>query len=170
MEGAPMNVMPDIANATANAVPVEKLDVEIRPSSMCDNCGQPFEPRSGSGGKPQRFCSTGCRQAHHADKANVANVGQRGEAQTTLPVVVPQPEPESALAEPVEDFSWRDDDSVVLPQQEATAVYVNRDNDLVIRQQRWPEDDVFIYIQNANVMTFIDKLCDVAGIPSVGKP
>jgi hypothetical protein len=58
---------------------------------------------------------------------------------------------------------------VVLPQQEATAVYVNRDNDVVIRQRRWPEDDVFIYIQNANVMTFIDKLCDVAGIPSFGK-
>jgi hypothetical protein len=42
---------------------------------------------------------------------------------------------------------------------------------LVIRQERaWnQEDDPFIFIAPQNIMSFIDSLCDIAGIPSVGK-
>jgi hypothetical protein len=60
-----------------------------------------------------------------------------------------------------------------LPPQDAIAVYSNDSGDLVIRQKAdWPhsEDDTIIVIAAQNVMTFIDRLCDEAGIPSLGGP
>jgi hypothetical protein len=59
---------------------------------------------------------------------------------------------------------------VILPEQPATAVYFNPRGELVIRQKRWPDDDSFIYIAPDFVSEFIDKLCDIIGIPSVGGP
>ena len=51
------------------------LDTTQRPSaasgdllghqSKCDQCGNPFEPRSKSGGKSKRFCSPKCRPGRH---------------------------------------------------------------------------------------------------------
>jgi hypothetical protein len=53
---------------------------------LCDQCGKQFEPRSKSGGKPQRFCSPECRGAFHTQPQR----GQRSptcDATTTLPAV-----------------------------------------------------------------------------------
>jgi len=51
------------------------------------------------------------------------------------------------------------------------AVYWNTRGDLVIRQERdWSEnDDPFLVIGRDNVDAFLDRLCDVVGIPSAGK-
>lgn len=84
---------------------------------------------------------------------------------------------ERVLAEPpavddADDFQW-DDDSVVLHDQPATAIYFNKFGGLVIRQEaRWPsdEDDPYVVIAPNNVAAFIDKITDVVGIPSVGGP
>jgi hypothetical protein len=138
------------------------------PSKVCEQCGQQFEPRSGSGGKPQKFCSTECRSAFHAE-------AQRSQRSPTLdaPVtssVAVEPQEKAAPEATVSDFDWASDhDSVVLPQQLLTACYFNPNGELVIRQRRWPDDDQFIFIAPESIDTFIDKLTDIVGIPSVGR-
>jgi hypothetical protein len=66
-----------------------------------------------------------------------------------------------------EHFNWYSDDSVLLEKQLRTAVYLNQHDDLVIRQEAdYRDNEVFIFIARQNIMEFIDKLCDIAGIPS----
>lgn len=82
-------------------------------------------------------------------------------------VTLLKPEAEADL----NDFDWLTDKSVIVPEQQAIAVYRNPKGELVIRQMRaWcDEEDRFIVIHDGNVETFLDKLCDVIGIPSAGK-
>lgn len=70
------------------------------------------------------------------------------------------------------EFDWLKDESIMVPEQQAIAAYYNRKGELVIRQERsWCDDeDSFIVIHGGNVHAFLDKLCDVIGIPSVGGP
>jgi hypothetical protein len=140
----------------------------------CEQCGKPFTPRTGSGGKPQRFCSPECRMAFHAE--NKPQRSQRGptcDDAANLPSVIARPAPESARAPTPEDsdFDWRTDDSVILRQQPATAIYYNREGSLVIRQEReWDRyEDTYIFIAPQNIDSFLEKLCDMAGIPSAGR-
>jgi hypothetical protein len=62
--------------------------------------------------------------------------------------------------------------TVVLQEQPQTAVYFNSTGGLVIRQRAaWDqEDDTFVLIAPQSIAEFIDKLTDVAGVPSVGGP
>jgi hypothetical protein len=70
----------------------------------------------------------------------------------------------SAGLPPVErdfdDFDWGSDDSIVLHEQRATAVYQNRFGGLVIRQEKtWDEEhDPFIVIGAENAVTFMEAL------------
>ncbi len=72
---------------------------------------------------------------------------------------------------PPPEFDWSDSENVVLHDQPETAVYFNPKGALVIRQRAdWNEEnDPFVYICPNNIAEFIDKLCDVVGIPSVGR-
>lgn len=82
--------------------------------------------------------------------------------------MAPASEP-PANADGIDDreFDWADNaDAIVLPEQSATAIYFNDDGGLVIRQQRWPDDDSYIVITKPNISEFLDKLTDVCGIPS----
>lgn len=65
----------------------------------CDQCGEPFEPRSKSGGKPQRFCSPECRAAFHT--------GQRSPtcSAPSLPTAVEESQPKDQPADAAEDDS-----------------------------------------------------------------
>jgi hypothetical protein len=69
-----------------------------------------------------------------------------------------------------QDFDWSGDE-VVLCEQRKTAVYWNKDGDLVIRQERtWDEnDDPFMVIAASNVQEFLDAICDRLGIGGVGR-
>jgi hypothetical protein len=89
-----------------------------------------------------------------------------------LPAVIdpPAPKPSADAPEANSDFDWNDTESVVLHEQPATACYFNEDGDLVIRQRCWPGDDVLVVIAPDQIDTFIDKLADIIGIPSAGKP
>ena len=90
-----------------------------------------------------------------------------------MPAVIPQPKPENAPADSpgAKDFNWNTNDaSIILREQPATAVYFNKEGSLVIRQHRWPDDDAFIYIADASINDFLDKLTDICGVPSMGKP
>ena len=73
-------------------------------------------------------------------------------------------------SDPANDFDWYKDNSIVLEEQPATAVYTNNRNAIVIRQRApYPDEDMFVFIGPHNLMTLIDRLCDMAGIPSAGK-
>jgi hypothetical protein len=141
-------------------------------ATSCDQCGGLFKPRSGSGGKPQRFCSRECRTAFHSEGQRPQR-GPTSDAQTVAPrVAAPEP-PKPALTDDWRDFDWRDDDSIILRAQNAIAIYINGQGALVIRrQQDWPneDEDTIIVISPDNIMPFVDRLTDIVGIPSVGGP
>jgi hypothetical protein len=91
---------------------------------------------------------------------------------TLLPAVIDPPEPKAPANAPEAnlDFDWGDVDGETLAEQHETAIYWNPKGDLVIRQRSWLDDDSLIFISRTNVDEFLDKLCDVVGIPSFGKP
>ena len=70
-----------------------------------------------------------------------------------------------------DDFgSWRTNPNVVVKSQQAIAIYFNNDGDLVIRQERdWCNDeDLVVWISESFQQAFLDKLCDVMGVPTLG--
>jgi hypothetical protein len=142
---------------------------ENQNSKICERCGEAFVPRLKSGGSPQRFCSQDCRLAFHSKPQR----GQRSPACSALPAVIDPLEPKSPSDAPGanSDFDWNNDtECVVLAEQRQTAVYWNPSGDLVIRQRAWPDEDPYVVISKSSLDEFIDKLCDVAGVPSVGTP
>jgi len=151
--------------------PAQSADVPLESGTLpiCEHCGLSFTRRS-SGGKLQLFCGPDCRRAFH-DKPQRDNVHV---APGGLPAVVdPQPPKSSVSApEPSAGFDWVDDDSIILRHQPAVAVYIGQNGHLVIRQERqWDEDgDTIICIAPESIDTFIDKITDVVGVPSIGKP
>ena len=101
------------------------------------------------------------------------HAAQRNPACTTLPAIIDPPleEPSTRAPEDESKFDWSDDDCVVLQDQARTAVYLGQSGHLVIRQERqWDQDDdTYVLIAPHNIADFIDRLTDIAGIPSVGK-
>lgn len=80
-----------------------------------------------------------------------------------------------SLASPPDDddaarFNWNDDESIVLEEQPRTAIYENPNGDIVIRQYAWPDDDDTVIVCRSNLMKFVDRLTEVAGVPSFGGP
>jgi hypothetical protein len=70
-------------------------------------------------------------------------------------------------------FDWTEDaKDVVTPTQYAIAVYENPRRQIVIRQEApWPDDeDPIVVVDRANLQPLIDRLCDIAGIASIGRP
>jgi len=61
-----------------------------------------------------------------------------------------------------ERYDWTSENpSVVIQRQDAVAVYLNPDNDIVIRRQAdWPDedDDAFVVIPRAAARRFIEAL------------
>jgi hypothetical protein len=130
----------------------------------CEQCDEPLPAKDRQHGSPQRFCGTKCRKAFH--KASPKSETHR----TNPPAVVDKPR-EDSRAFDEECFDWLGDD-VVLDEQPAVAIYFNPKDALVIRQQAqdpFDPDDPFIYIAKRNIDEFIDKLCDIVGIPRAGK-
>jgi hypothetical protein len=154
---------------------------DLDSGSICEQCREQFTPRAGSCGKPQRFCSSECRQRWHTANPNVAQRGGPHVGGDDLTLAKPSLEENltsgfragSTAPSPDPDrFDWINDDSVVPTEQPATAIYRNRENSIVIRQQAaWDrEEDSFVVITTQNVMAFVDQLCDLAGIAEFGGP
>jgi hypothetical protein len=57
-------------------------------------------------------------------------------------------------------FDWAHDDSVVIREQPATAVYTNTSGDIVIRQAnaQGDDDDAFIFLRPENVQALVDTM------------
>jgi hypothetical protein len=60
--------------------------------------------------------------------------------------------------------------TVLCAQQDEVRIAFNDDGDAILTQRNWPEEDSVIIISRENLDTFLDKLCDVLGIPSFGGP
>jgi hypothetical protein len=156
----------------------------------CEHCQQPFQPRSSnSGGLPQRFCSSTCRKASNNSKRRsqrLTDVGLNSNenfehlnrsttphCETLLQLTNNSPTTHEALAPKDDDrFDWTHDGTAMLEEQRQVAIYIGERGHLVIRQRAdWPteRDDTVILISPQNVIEFVDKLTDVAGIPSLGR-
>lgn len=63
-----------------------------------------------------------------------------------------------------DDFNWHDDDSIILREQRAVAVYRNKGRDLVIRQQAcWNDDeDAYVCVTPENEISFLEALAKKA--------
>jgi hypothetical protein len=171
------------------------LDLSEKPTTRCEQCGNDFTPRNGSGGRRQRFCSEKCKTAFHNSQRVNVSTPHLGESAPTakkqtrihgplaagnvldgtlppedFPANYPFDPPAPSKIDRPSDFDWLKIESV-LHEQRQTAIYWNADGDLVIRQRAdWDEEnDPFICICENNVGAFIDKLTDFIGIPSVGK-
>jgi hypothetical protein len=55
-------------------------------------------------------------------------------------------------------FDWCNDESVIIPEQPETALYWNPQDQLVIRQRKWPDEDSFVFFSRAHVRQVIDAL------------
>jgi hypothetical protein len=62
------------------------------------------------------------------------------------------------------EFSWRDDATVVLQEQPATAVYVNPSGNIVIRQNgdSMQEYHQFVFVRPENVPSLVDAILGAA--------
>jgi hypothetical protein len=131
---------------------------------LCERCNKPFTARSGSGGKPQRFCSSECRTASHTDsQRSQRQDDQQNVGKTSALVTLGTPLEQDTTEE---DFDWSGE-NVVIRKQPATAIYFNPNGALVIRQQAdYPDDDPFVYISADHIEAFLDKLTDVYGVMS----
>ena len=89
------------------------------------------------------------------------------EGATTQLELIPEPLPEP----PDDNFSPGNPD-LLIPCQPATKVYINRYNQIVICQDRTLDQDdepACCYFNPESLMTLIDRLSDLAGIPEAGK-
>ena len=150
-------------------------------SPTCEQCGKAFAKRQASGGSPQRFCSTECRTAFHSVNRSVPQRSPACDA-ATEPPATPIADPVKVATEACEaqiaallekeredQFDWFEED-LVLEEQRPVAVYFNKRNHLVIRQEgKYDDEDAYIHIAPQNIAAFISKLCDVAGIPKAGR-
>jgi hypothetical protein len=128
---------------------------------ICSNCGSVFTPRKRS----QKYCTPKCR----------LKAFRGSEAESVSSCVSPAPCVSSKLPcvpkNETQDFDWSEaDDCIVLHHQPKTAIYRNPDNSIVIRQYNWPDEDSFVVITESNIDGFLDKLTEVCGIPSCGRP
>lgn len=85
-----------------------------------------------------------------------------------LPPVEPAALP-ATDAEPDADGETGGEWLLLVPQQSEIAMRLNRDGSASIRQREWPDDDPTIEIQKENLQQFLDGVCDVLGVPSLGR-
>jgi hypothetical protein len=172
---------PHVRDMSGTSDDIEVIDLPahypLDGNAECRNCHREFTPRRGTGGRPQVYCSAECRRDADAErKANAPIREQRAPQRAERPA----PEPlrnEFALVAPEragngDAFDWIDNSAdVVLPEQSAVAVYENARGEIVIRQEKsWCEDhDHIVVVRPENLMTLIDKLCDLAGVGNAGR-
>jgi hypothetical protein len=47
---------------------------------------------------------------------------------------------------------------ILIGEQKQIVAFFNKNNDLVLRQSNYPEDDVYIFINKHNIKAFLEKL------------
>ena len=132
---------------------------------LCDQCGEPFEPRTGNGGKPQRFCNSECRIAFH-------NEPQRGQRSPTciapsLPAPLEEPKPKDASAATGEDDSA--DYCWAVPSQTRIECSQTNDDEIEIEQISPVHEDenIRIDVARSNAVRLARCILWAAGFKSV---
>ena len=64
------------------------------------------------------------------------------------------------------DFDWTDVEHIVVREQAAVAVYVNNAGDVVLRQQTWPSEDMYVVFASLHVPALIDAILVAANLPA----
>jgi hypothetical protein len=146
------------------------LDTTARPSAAiadadlldhqakCGQCGKPFEPRSKSGGKPQRFCSSECRFEFHAQRGQHSPTCS---AITALPAVTEPPEKDAPAAS--EDYCW------VVPFQPRIECSLTNDDEIEIEQISpiHEDENIRIDVARSNAVRLARCILWAAGFKSV---
>lgn len=125
----------------------------------CQYCGKLFWPRTRSGGKPQKFCSTECRRAADAErKANAEPAAQRDDQREENPAPDTPEISDASAPEPEPLATW---DGGIPRQLEITIKSIKSQsalgNDVEIAQEGnygWDECDKIV-VASQNVL----KLC-----------
>jgi hypothetical protein len=174
--------MDTYSNASVDAITLLESPSPTTSSAAatCEQCGKHFARREGSGGSPQRFCSAQCRQASHTNGQH----SQRSPAcdAATEQAATPIADPVRAATEACEAqiaallekeredrFDWFAEE-LVLEDQRPVAIYYNKRNHLVIRQEgRDGDEDAFVFIAPQNIAAFIDNLRNMAGLLKAGR-
>jgi hypothetical protein len=113
---------------------------------ICERCGNTFEPRKNSGGKPQRFCSPQCR------KSIVPNAKPNAESAPSVGEVVGKD-----LGKDVgQDIG---DEDIVVPEQLKIEVYFKRLGDVVIMQEA--SHGPYVRVRPENLPFLIRRLQEI---------
>ncbi|WP_407122851.1 hypothetical protein [Bradyrhizobium sp. STM 3561] len=68
------------------------------------------------------------------------------------------------------DMNEQKAELTLLPPQDEIVAYFNDGSDLILRQKCRPDDDQVICVHKDLISQFIDRLTELAGIPSFGGP
>lgn len=122
----------------------------------CRQCVGLFEPRHGSGGKPQQFCSSACRFAFHQRR-------QRGELRPTCDSAEPSAAAVHNQNEPPEQQSWS-----IEPQAEVS-VLAAKGGSIEIEQKSpmGKDDDQRIFITAPNAVRLARMIMLAAGFKNI---
>jgi hypothetical protein len=58
-------------------------------------------------------------------------------------------------------------ETIMVREQAQVTAYFNTDGNLVLRQANWPDEDSYVVIARENILSFIDRLTDAVGVPSL---
>jgi hypothetical protein len=123
---------------------------------LCQQCGETFEPRTGSGGKSRRFCSTKCRRQFHAAGPTPPTPDVGNESARTPIADEETPTSESANVNLLDDPA-----NEVIADQERICVYL--DWDRVVIAETWDsfEEPARIYVAKHNLGRLVDRLQEI---------
>ena len=141
----------------------QKLDVERmvehdKSPKCCEQCGNSFKSKKHGGGSPQRFCSRECRMAWHSAQRKPACTPETATAGPELPdlpkkAVEDTPEPNSGFEGPTGISIFIDDSGL----------------GIAILRKRQRHDLETINIAAKNVRELVDRLFDIASVPSASE-
>lgn len=147
---------------------VEPAQLALPPAvetKLCRECEKPFTPRSGSGGKPQVYCSDECKKLYDKRRGTYnPNAAQRGEA--SVGVVAAQAL--GVAPEPVKPASEQKDEELVweIPRQDE--ITFRKDGDSVLIEQTDGVGDSYsIRISLPNAVGFARRVLWAAGFDYV---
>jgi hypothetical protein len=130
-----------------NTQPAENAQASENSSEqrICLRCCRPFTPRQGKGGKPQRYCSTACRNGNA-----VSN---------TSPNDVPNANDGANVGEDVGEDIGADDKDTAVPEQLKIEVYFNPLGDVVIMQR--DSSGPYVRVRPENVQFLARRLQEI---------
>jgi hypothetical protein len=150
------------------------------PAAICAECGGAFAPRTGNGGRPQRYCGDECRIAANnsrrqqgSQQINEAPTNQNGSQQISQQInEAPNKSNKSVNVGNFEPIATNDGASAIelVPtiQQNPITMEMDACGNLRLHQNNYPDQSAEIFILADFVDGFLDKLTSGLGIPTLG--